>query len=131
MNRKYLMIASAIVMGIIGLLLLFMPGETFILLGQPTIDVLLPFMQLAGSLYLGFAILNWMAKTILIGGIYAKPLSLGNFTHFLIGGLTLIKMAMDGNPTSIFIWVLTVFYIVFAVAFGFISFKSPKLQVKN
>ncbi|MCL4278863.1 MAG: hypothetical protein KJZ60_04145, partial [Ignavibacteriaceae bacterium] len=68
------MIASAIVMGIIGLLLLFMPGETFILLGQPTIDALLPFMQLAGSLYLGFAILNWMAKTILIGGIYAKPL---------------------------------------------------------
>jgi hypothetical protein len=38
--------------------------------------------QVAGALYLAFAILNWMARGNLIGGIYASPLALGNFMHF-------------------------------------------------
>jgi len=33
---------------------------------------------------LGFSILNWMSKASLIGGIYNKPLLIGNLLHFLL-----------------------------------------------
>lgn len=131
MNRKILMVASAIVMGIIGLILIFMPNETLQFLNQEQNGVLALILQLMGALYFGFAILNWMAKNVLIGGIYAKPLSLGNFTNFLIGGLTLIKIVMNDNSTAIYIWILTIFYVVFAAAFGLVSFTSPKLEAKD
>ena len=131
MNRKILMVASAIVMGIIGLILIFMPNETLQFLNQEQNGVLALILQLMGALYFGFAILNWMAKNVLIGGIYAKPLSLGNFTNFLIGGLTLIKIVMNDNSTAIYIWILTMLYVVFAAAFGLVSFTSPKLEAKD
>jgi|SRR5690554_24760 len=131
MNRKILMVASAIVMGIIGLILIFMPNETLQFLNQEQNGVLALILQLMGALYFGFAILNWMAKNVLIGGIYAKPLSLGNFTNFLIGGLTLIKIVMNDNSTAIYIWILTILYVVFAAAFGLVSFTSPKLEAKD
>ena len=125
------MVASAIVMGIIGLILIFMPNETLQFLNQEQNGVLALILQLMGALYFGFAILNWMAKNVLIGGIYAKPLSLGNFTNFLIGGLTLIKIVMNDNSTAIYIWILTILYVVFAAAFGLVSFTSPKLEAKD
>jgi hypothetical protein len=131
MSRKFLMIASAIVMVIMGLILIFMPNETLQFLNQEQNDVLALILQLMGALYFGFAILNWMAKNVLIGGIYAKPLSAGNFTHFFIGGLTLIKIAINGNYTVIYIWILTILYIVLAAGFGLVSFSSPKLKAKN
>lgn len=131
MSRKFLMIASAIAMVIMGLILIFMSNETLQFLNQEQNDVLALILQLMGALYFGFAILNWMAKNVLIGGIYAKPLSAGNFTHFFIGGLTLIKIAINGNSTVIYIWILTILYIVLAAGFGLVSFSSPKLKSKK
>lgn len=124
MNRKILMISSAIIMGIIGFFLTFMPNEALKFLNQDSTDILTFILQLMGALYLGFAILNWMAKNVLLGGIYAKPLCLGN----LIGALTLIKLAISGSLSAIYFWILTILYILFAIAFGFVSFTNPNLK---
>jgi len=131
MSTKLLMIASAIVMGITGLMLMFMPTEVLRFLNQEQNGTLTLMLQLMGALYIGFAILNWTAKNVLIGGIYAKPLSLGNFINFFIGALTLIKVVMNGEATAIHSWVLTILYVVFAAAFGYVSFTGPKIKAQD
>ncbi len=123
--------ASAILMGAMGFILIFMPNETLQTLNQTPNEILALIIQLMGALYFGFAILNWTAKDVLIGGIYAKPLSLGNFINFFIGGLTLVKVITNEHSTTKYIWILTIMYIVFAVAFGIVSFTSPKLKAKE
>ena len=53
--------------------------------------------------------MNWMAKTVLIGGIYARPLAIGNFTHFLVGALALLKYAFSA-PHIWIVWVAAIIY---------------------
>jgi len=84
MNTKIIMTASSVFMGLIGIALIFLQSEVLKALGEmpnPTLNLTL---QLLGALYFGFAMTNWMAKAVLMGGIYSRPLSIGNFSHFLI-----------------------------------------------
>lgn len=131
MNTKLLMAASAIIMGAIGIIASFMPTEILQALGQTPTATLTLMVQITGALYFGFAMMNWMAKSFLIGGIYAKPLSIGNFAHFGIAGLALIKTIINNNITSKYILVLAIVYLLFAITFGIVSFANPKLNMKN
>src|SRR5829696_8873403 len=117
MNSKYLMIASSIVTGILGLSAAFLPKEILENTGLSPTETSLSFVQVTGALYLGFAIMNWMAKTVLIGGIYARPLAMGNFAHFMIAAIALIKTAVN-NTVLPYLWVTAVVYSIFAVMFG-------------
>lgn len=126
MNTKLLMTTSSLFMGLIGITLTFIPDEVLKTLGQTPTSTLNLFLQLTGALYFGFSITNWMAKTVLIGGIYARPLSIGNFSHFLIAGLALIKVSMNTTIASAYIYALTVFYIIFAILFGYVFITHPK-----
>lgn len=122
MNTKTLMVLSAFLMGATGLLLSFLPQELSVYAGwRGTPPVLL---QLLGALYFGFALLNWTAKANLIGGIYGRPISLGNFTHFLIGGLALDKLAFSGSLPPVLVGA-GFLYSVFAVLFGYVFFTHP------
>ena len=128
MNTKLLMIASAVFMGLIGIVLSFMPNEVLENIEQVPNPTLTLTLQMTGALYFGFAVTNWMAKTVLIGGIYSRPLSIGNFSHFLIAGLALIKSLINSNISSIYILILTIIYILFAILFGYVLFTHP---IKN
>ncbi|MBI3474839.1 MAG: hypothetical protein HY010_03850 [Acidobacteria bacterium] len=85
-------------------------------------------LQVVGALYLGFAVLNWMARDILIGGIYARPVALGNFLHFGIVGLTVWKAIASGASRGSDIVAGAIVYSVFAVWFGLIVFTHPTKQ---
>jgi hypothetical protein len=124
MNTRYLMIASALFMGLAGLSTTFLPAEilSYVGLNSSVMPTLL--IQITGALYLGFALMNWMAKTLLIGGIYSKPLCIGNFMHFTIAGLALIKGAFS-HPELKIILVAAIAYSVFAILFGFVLFTNP------
>ena len=65
MNTKLLMVASALVMAISGVVLQFFPQETLSYFGASDVGIASVLLQLTGALYLGFAVMNWMAKTIL------------------------------------------------------------------
>ena len=83
MKTKLLMTSSALFCGIIGILLLFLPNEILEYLNvEPTIITIL-FLKILSALYLGFGILNWTVKGSLIGGIYNRPIALGNLLHFV------------------------------------------------
>ena len=79
--------------------------------------------QMAGAVYLGFAMLNWMARGILIGGIYARPVALGNFLHFLMVAITLTKAAAAFAVVPLAISAAV--FSVFAIWFGAVLFKPP------
>lgn len=122
MNTKLLMAISAVILGATGIILTFMPEEVSRILNlTESVPIVL---QILGALYFGFAMLNWTAKGNLIGGIYSKPVAIGNFTHFFIGGLALIKLAVHNlNWTSI--WACAILYLIFALLFGWVLFTNP------
>jgi len=128
MNSKLLMAVSAVVMGAAGILLIFIPDEISHFANLSESAPLL--LQILGALYFGFAMLNWTAKANLIGGIYSRPVAIGNFTHYLIGALTLIKLVLH-STNGIFIWVCAIVYLIFALLFGWIFFANPTLAHKK
>lgn len=130
MNTKYLMIASSLLMGLLGLSAIFLPEEILNYLALPSTILPTLFIQVTGALYLGFALMNWMAKTVLIGGIYSKPLCIGNFFHFAVAGLSLLK-ATFSTPDLKYLLIATTVYSAFAILFGIVLFTSPKRITGN
>jgi hypothetical protein len=121
MNTKVVMTASALVMGALGLAATFLPQEIAAYLGASTTLPML--IQILGALYLGFAMLNWTAKDGLIGGIYNRPIAIGNLVHFLVAALALAKGAFANPATPVVAFAIG--YAIFAIAFGMIFLTSP------
>ncbi len=121
MNTKLVMTSSAILMAITGTVLVFFSNDlsNYFSLGSNELSLLI--LQILGGLYFAFAMLNWTAKANLIGGIYSRPVSMANFTHFLIGGLALSK-AMFTTQNKVLVGIAALLYAVFALVFGKIIF---------
>lgn len=126
-NRKLILIATCVYLGTSGLCLTFLPQEIAeFFSGESNPSLILAF-QLIGSLYLGFCILNWMTKSNLIGGIYLRPLVVGNFMHFLVSAFALIKSISDyDGPPQTAIIIVAIIYSFFAVFFGYLMMNNPQ-----
>ena len=118
---RLLMSASALVLGVLALPAIFAPDHVLHWLGAPVEAPLLLVIQVLGALYIGFAALNWMTRHNLIGGIYSRPLAVGNLMHFLVAGLAMVKLV----PQIPMLWLLAIVYAGFAVAFGAVLFRHP------
>ena len=125
MKTKLLMTSSALFCGIIGILLLFLPNEIVEYLNvEPTIITIL-FLKILSALYLGFGILNWTVKGSLIGGIYNRPIALGNLLHFVVGSIELVKVISNIQIHREIIIFLTALYIIFGVLFAYVLKNNP------
>ena len=125
MNTKILMTSSAIFMAIIGILFSFLPNEIVVYLNiEPNIITIL-FLKIMSALYLGFGILNWMAKGTLIGGIYNRPIAIGNLMHFGVGAIALVKVVSNIQTHSEIVIFLTAFYIIFTILFAYVFKTNP------
>ncbi|MFC4212131.1 hypothetical protein ACFOWA_13105 [Pedobacter lithocola] len=127
MNTKYLMMSSSIFLGLVGVTCAFAPDEILKYVGLADIELLAIMIEMLGALFLGFAILNWTAKSNLIGGIYSKPVSLGNFVHFIVGAITLAKYFLKHLESTFVLMPLTI-YTIFAIAFGLVSFGRHEFK---
>ncbi len=123
MHTRVLMIASAALMAVIGLAASFKPQAVLGLHGTVPDNATVLFVQMAGAVYLGFAMLNWAARGILIGGIYARPVALGNFLHFTMVAITLIQAAIAFAAVELAISAGV--FSVFSIWFGLVLFKPP------
>jgi hypothetical protein len=124
MNTKLLMTLSALAMGLTGISLSFLPHEIVSYLSGATAtvrDALV--LQVLGALYFAFAMVNWIAKANLIGGIYARPIAIGNLTHFTIGALALAKGYFAIHAMEVM--VVAIVYAVFAILFAVVFFRHP------
>jgi uncharacterized membrane protein YuzA (DUF378 family) len=115
--------SSAAFMAVAGLVLSFLPGESLVAAGVEAEPVLVVFVQVTGALYLGFAMLNWSARGVMIGGIYARPVGLGNFLHFAVVAATLGKAASVTATAPMIL--LAGLYTVFGIWFALVVFTSP------
>lgn len=131
MNTTFIMTASAVLLALIGLFLTFLPNELILYIGIGNSKPLQLILQLLGALYFGFALLNWMAKGSIIGGIYNRPIALANFTHFLIGGLAVVKALLKDTTLPYTIWVLAFIYSTFAILFWLILYRQPTNTQKS
>ena len=127
MNTKYLMVSSSMFLGFLGLLSLFVPEELLKILSLPFTSPLPVLIQLLGALYLSFALMNWTAKDNIIGGVYLRPISIANFSHFMIGALTLLNNQFS-NGANLYLLSLSIVYAVFAIIFTWLVFFHTGIQ---
>ena len=119
------MTLSAMILALIGISLIFLPNEILDYLELSVSETLQLLMQIIGSLYFALAILNWMSKGSIIGGIYNRPIAMANLTHFVIAGLALIKGILANPSLSYVIWSIAIIYSIFAIFFGIVAFRHP------
>jgi hypothetical protein len=120
------MISSAVFLAITGVGLTFFPQEFTAYIGiSPNVYFYLV-IQVLGALYFGFAMINWMAKGSIVGGIYNRPIVIGNFAHFFIGGIALAKAVLANGNLPKAVWLVGGVYLIFAVLFGILFNHHPK-----
>ena len=122
-HTKILMMLSAVFLAMLGLLTSYWPDKVLETHGTVPDNATLLLIQMMGALYLGFAILNWTARGVIIGGIYARPLALGNFLHFAMVGVMLAKAAFTHGVFQLA--TSAAVFSAFAIWFGIALFTSP------
>jgi hypothetical protein len=125
MNTKILMTASALFLGISGIIMSFLPQEIIAYLNIEANVLTSLFLQIISALYMGFGILNWMAKGTRIGGIYNRPVAIGNFMHFGIGAITLVKLVLSVQVHELAFIMATIIYAIFAISFAYVFMTNP------
>ncbi|MDX1562441.1 MAG: hypothetical protein R3305_05915 [Gammaproteobacteria bacterium] len=122
-TSRIVMVTSSLVLAAAGTACLFLPAELLVWLDYTEVDPL--FLQLIGALYLGFAAANWTARGSMIGGIYSRPLSIGNLMHFFVGTAVVVKQWAMPLDTAYLI--VAIVYAVFAVLFAWLLFSAPRV----
>jgi len=125
MNTKLIMSVTAIFLVVISLSLTFAPDNVMHAFGIADSIIIRLVFQLLGAFYFAFAMLNWMAKGAIIGGIYNRPIAIANLSHFLIGGLALTKAVLGHNELPMIFSVLAGFYMVAAGVFYVVMSRHP------
>jgi hypothetical protein len=67
---------------------------------------------------------------MVLSGIYGRALVMGNFLHFIMGALTLLRAAVGISNGPVF-WTVTAVYVVFALGFGLLLFRHPAQVAKE
>lgn len=129
MNTKLLMTFSSLILGVAGIFALFAPDVLLSMQATVLTGATPMLAQMLGALYFAFAMMNWTAKDSAIGGVYARPVSLANFSHFFTGSLLLLKYLF--NEFSLFALIVTVVYVTCAACFYWLVFRSTGLQSPN
>ena len=122
------MTTSSLLLALAGAFALFAPDVLLAMLGAPMAEPLSVLVQLMGALYFSMAMMNWTAKDSAIGGIYARPVSVANFSHFLIGTLLLAKIVLSSAFNLSMVLLLAV-YATFAILFYWLVFRAIGIKV--
>jgi hypothetical protein len=99
----------------------FMPQEILNYAGAIAEPFTVSVIQIAGALYIGFALLNWSARGALLGGIYGRSIVLANFAHFAIAAIMLVKLVLSGEQGAA-VLAATFVYAIVAAWFGVVLF---------
>lgn len=124
MNTRLLLGSTAWTLGTAGFCVLLLPQEVLGLFDVAPTGPLPVLMQLLAAALFAFAMVNWTARGTTVGGIYGRPIAIGNLTHFFVGGMTLLSAVLNGRTEPVVLMLLLV-YGGFALAFGVVFFRSP------
>ena len=124
------MTITSLVLALAGIFALFVPENLLAMLSISVTNSASVLVQILGALYFSFALMNWTAKDSAIGGIYARPVSLGNFAHFFSGTLILAKYSLVNEFNATILLALIV-YAAFAIIFYWLVFHATGIKVEN
>jgi hypothetical protein len=132
MTSRGMMSACAGLLAILGLAATFLPQEIVAAswAPDPANSRAALLLQIAGGLYLGFAILNWSVRDMVIGGIYNRPIVLGNLLHFLTVALALVRAVAEGDRHPGLL-ALTAIYGLFAAWFARTLLRPPTRDIEH
>lgn len=80
--------------------------------------------QLLGAAWLAVATLNWLNRSLLLGGIYGRPVVATNAVLYFITATVLVKI-VAGSGSSIATWILTVPAVIFAAVYAWLLYRGP------
>jgi hypothetical protein len=129
-NTKLLMTSSSILLAAAGIFALFVPDVLLGMQGVESVISLSLLIQLMGALYFSFALMNWTAKDSAIGGVYARPVSVGNFAHFFAGTMLLLKVQFSAE-FNLLMFVVFIVYAVYTWLFYWLVFQATGITAKN
>lgn len=121
---KVIMITSGVLNGVLGILLTFLPeeiGHWFGLASGTNVNIL-AFQLLGGALF-GFGLMNYIGRNAILGGIYGKPILLGNMVFHFIAALELIVFIFDNDRNGLIV-AFAILYAFLAAAFIRMNFTS-------
>jgi hypothetical protein len=122
-HTKILMMLSAVFLALLGVATSYFPEKVLATHGTVPDNATLLLVQMMGAVYLGFALLNWTARGVLMGGIYARPVALGNFLHFAMVGMMLARAAISHGVVQLA--TSAAVFSAFAIWFGIVLFRAP------
>ena len=126
---RSLMILSGIINGLAGVLLIFIPEELLLWADGEIGKTAVLALSLLGTVMLGFGMMNYMGRNAVYGGIYGKPIILGNLLFHTVAAVHLIKFSMNIHDTlMIYAAVAGALYFIFAAGFIRLNFFPPDLK---
>ncbi len=124
MKLNLLVVITAVVYALPGLVFTFAPDEVLLRLGLAAAPPLLHWLlELLGGALMGLAIMNAMQRYAMVGGVYGRPLLLANLTLLSIGGLSSLRLWRTTGDQRILI--AAVILCALLAAYGRLLFKSP------
>lgn len=107
-----------------GLALLFAPDVLLsrLIPGYPSSGLWLG--QLLGAAWLGLACMNWLNRTALLGGIYARAVVGANAVCYFVGATSLLKAATMPNQSGL-LWLLAGPISLLAAVYAWLLFRGP------
>lgn len=121
---RSILILSGIFNALLGVLFTFFPQETGRFIGtaeQTGSDIIV--MQVLGAALLGIGITNYLSRGATLGGIYGKPLLLGNLVFHIASGLGLIKYTFNSGEWILF-GIPSLIYLILTAGFLKLNFTS-------
>ena len=80
--------------------------------------------QLLGAAWLGIAALNWLQRSVVLGGIYGRPVVLANLSLYFISALSLLRPLANGAASPM-VWAVAGPAGALAVAYGALLLRGP------
>ena len=126
MPGRIILSFAALVLFAAGAITLFAPQELARALEPTANGAVVTAIQASGSGLLGFALLDWMSTGNRIGGIFSRPLAMGNLLLFATAALSVLKSAGAGSlpPPSIGLGALLA---IVAASFVWLAFVHDPL----
>ena len=118
-----LLLASSVFLVGVGLTALFFPGtvgSAFPMISDSSGSA---FQLLAGGA-IGFGLLNWVGRGAIYGGIYGRPIVVGNLGHGAIIGLVMLRWQLEPGSTGVG-WVVAGAFLAYGSVFGAMLFRPP------
>jgi hypothetical protein len=116
--------ASAGLLLVGGLALLFVPDAILprLVPGFPAGGFWLG--QLLAAALLALAVLDWLHRSALLGGIYGRPVVMSNAAFYFIAAMVLLRR-MVGREAPVALWIVAVPVVVLAAVYVWLLRRGP------